>query len=72
MTDQPDSPAAFVMLAVWRVARHVLAETGELHPPFFQVDHTNAALAQEGVPVKELDLPYFQRMFTRLLPTGPA
>jgi hypothetical protein len=70
MTDQPDSSAAFVMLAVWRVARHILAETSALHPPFFHADRTAAALADEQVSIKELDLPYFQRMFTRLLPAG--
>ncbi|MEV0457927.1 thioester reductase domain-containing protein [Catellatospora methionotrophica] len=72
MADQPDSPAAFVMLAVWRVARHVLAETPALHPPHFHAEHTAAAVADEGVPAGDLDLAYFQRMFTRLLPSGPA
>ena len=67
LSDQPESSAAFVMLAVWRAARHILAETPALHPPLFDATVTTAALAAEGVHPSPLDISYFQRMFTRLV-----
>ncbi|MBB5868976.1 thioester reductase-like protein [Allocatelliglobosispora scoriae] len=67
LTEAPDSSAAFVLLAVWRAARHLLAETEIAASPAFDVTQTRTVLADEGVDTSVLDEPYFHRMIRRII-----